>query len=72
MVGIGNINILKNRNGATGTTKFRYNNHMTASPTIKHHERKQQRRDNEAEEALYIEDVIGTYVDWSTNWEVCV
>jgi replicative DNA helicase len=29
MVGIGNINILKNRNGATGTTKFRYNNHMT-------------------------------------------
>ena len=29
MVGIGTINILKNRNGATGTTKFRYNTHMT-------------------------------------------
>ena len=29
MVGIGNINILKNRNGATGTTRFRYNTHMT-------------------------------------------
>ncbi|SKB85043.1 DnaB-like helicase C-terminal domain-containing protein, partial [Macellibacteroides fermentans] len=29
LVGIGNINILKNRNGATGTTRFRYNTHMT-------------------------------------------
>ena len=29
LVGIGNINILKNRNGAIGTTKFRYNTHMT-------------------------------------------
>lgn len=29
LVGVGNITILKNRNGSTGITQFRYNNHMT-------------------------------------------
>lgn len=29
LVGVGYITILKNRNGATGVTQFRYNNHMT-------------------------------------------
>ncbi|MCK9415000.1 MAG: DnaB helicase C-terminal domain-containing protein, partial [Prolixibacteraceae bacterium] len=27
LVGVGNITILKNRNGSTGATQFRYNNH---------------------------------------------